>query len=77
MNKQRTHKGLRKRVRVSGRGKVRYAKSFAGHLMSGKSGRRRQRLRRKAEITGKLAKNLRMALCVPPPRLPQPAAEGA
>ncbi len=63
MPKQKVHQGLRKRVKVSAGGKVRYKKSFAGHLMSGKSGRRRQRLRRKGLLTGALADNVRRALC--------------
>jgi len=58
------HKGLRKRVKVSATGKVRYKKPFAGHLMSTKSGRRRQRLRRPGMLTGKIAQNVRRALCV-------------
>ena len=62
--KHKPHKGLRKRLKVSARGKVRYKKSFAGHLMSGKSGRRRQRLRRPAILTGAIADNIRRALGV-------------
>lgn len=60
--KQKTHKGLAKRVKVSARGKVRYKKSFAGHLMSGKAGRRCQKLRRKAQMAGKIAANVKRAL---------------
>lgn len=60
--KQKTHKGLSKRVRVSARGKARYKKSFGGHLMSGKTGRRCQKLRRKAQLTGKTAANVKRAL---------------
>lgn len=60
--KQKTHSGLRKRVKVSARGKVRYRKSFAGHLMSVKSGRRKQRLRRKGQMVGATAKNALRAL---------------
>lgn len=63
MPKRKVHNGLRKRVKVSAGGKVRYKKSFAGHLMSGKSGRRRQRLRRVATLTGTLADNIKRALC--------------
>lgn len=62
MPKQKAHKGLRKRVKVSAGGKVRFKKSFAGHLMSTKSGRRRQRLRRKATLTGAIANNVKRAL---------------
>jgi large subunit ribosomal protein L35 len=63
MRKQKPHNGLRKRVKLSARGKPRYKKPFAGHLMSGKTGRRRQRLRRVATLTGKVADNVRRALC--------------
>ncbi|MBK9129022.1 MAG: 50S ribosomal protein L35 [Phycisphaerales bacterium] len=59
---QKTHKGLAKRVKVSARGKVTYKKPFAGHLMTGKSGRRRIRLRRSHTLTGALVKRVRRAL---------------
>ncbi len=61
--KQKPHKGLRKRFKLSARGKPRYKKPFAGHLMSSKSGRRRQRLRRPATLTGAIADRVRRALC--------------
>jgi large subunit ribosomal protein L35 len=61
---QKPHKGLSKRVKVSAGGKVRYKKPFAGHLMSSKSGRRRQRLRRPGGLTGQIADNVRRALGV-------------
>lgn len=62
MHKKKTHKGLAKRFKLSARGKPRYKKSFAGHLMSGKSGRRRQRLRRVVTLTGAIADNVRREL---------------
>ncbi len=61
--KQKPHKGLRKRVKLSATGKPRYKKPFSGHLMSGKPGRRKQRLRRMTVVTGKIADNIREALC--------------
>lgn len=46
MPKQKTHKGVSKRVRVTAKGKVkRSRKAFTGHLMSGRSAKRRRRLR--------------------------------
>ena len=63
MNKQKVHKGLRKRFKLSAKGKLRYKKSFAGHLMSGKPGRRCQRLRRPGILTGAVAENVKRALC--------------
>lgn len=41
MPKQKTHKGLRKRVKVTATGKVKFKRSGAGHLMSSKSAKRR------------------------------------
>ena len=64
MHKAKPHKGLRKRVKLSARGKVMRRKSFAGHLMSGKSGRRRQRLRRQLPVVGRSAATMRRMLCV-------------
>lgn len=46
MPKQKTHKGLKKRVKVTARRKVLHKASFSGHLMSGKSGNRCRRLRK-------------------------------
>ena len=63
MPKQKPHKGLRKRVKITGKGKVVRKKAFRGHLMSTKSGNRCQRLRRSVVVTGKLAQNLKRALC--------------
>jgi len=63
MPKRKPHKGLQKRFKVTARKKLRYKKPFAGHLMSGKSGRRRQRLRRPGILTGKIAANVLRALC--------------
>lgn len=63
MPKMKRHKGLAKRVRLSARGKVRYNKSNAGHLMSGKSANRRRRLRKKYMLANKLvAAKVRRAL---------------
>jgi large subunit ribosomal protein L35 len=44
MPKMKTHKGLKKRVKITASGKVKAHKSFTGHLMSGKSSKRRRRL---------------------------------
>ncbi len=47
MPKQKTHKGLKKRVKVTGRRKVKVSRSaFTGHLLSGRPAKRRRRLRR-------------------------------
>jgi large subunit ribosomal protein L35 len=44
MPKQKTHKGLRKRVKVTGSGKVKFKRSGAGHLMSSKNAKRRHNI---------------------------------
>jgi len=62
MPKMKTHKGIQRRVRLSAGGKVRYKKSFAGHLMSRKSGNRVRRARQPAFITGAVAAKVRRAL---------------
>jgi large subunit ribosomal protein L35 len=46
MPKQKTHKGLTKRVRVSPKGKVKFGRVGKGHLLSHKSSARKRKLRR-------------------------------
>lgn len=62
MVKMKTHKGLKKRVTVSAGGKVKHKPSFAGHLMSSKSGRRCRRLRKPAVLHGPIVAKIRLAL---------------
>ena len=49
--KQKTHKGLAKRVKVTAGGKVKYHKAGKGHLMSVKSAKRLRAMRRPATVT--------------------------
>lgn len=51
MPKQKTHKGLAKRFKVTARRKVMHKASFSGHLMSGKSGARCRRLRKMVQCS--------------------------
>ena len=44
MPKQKTHKGLKKRVKVTATGKIKHKKSGAGHLMSRKSSKLQKRV---------------------------------
>ena len=46
MPKMKRHKGLAKRVKITGKGKVRFNKSGAGHLLSHKDASRRRSLRK-------------------------------
>ena len=62
MPKMKTHKGSKRRFKLSASGKVRYKRSFAGHLMSGKSGKRVRAARKPSFITGANAKRIREAI---------------
>lgn len=64
MPKSKPHNGLKKRVKVTARGKLVRQKSFAGHLMSRKSGNRCRQLRRKALLVGNIAENVKRALAL-------------
>lgn len=44
MPKRKTHKGLKKRVKITASGKVKAHTSFTGHLMSVKTGKRKRHL---------------------------------
>jgi len=50
MPKMKSHKGIRKRMKSTRRGKVTRRRANRGHLMSGKSGKRRRQLRGKALV---------------------------
>lgn len=54
--KQKTHKGLAKRLRLTKSGKVKRSQAGRGHLMSHKSGNKVRRLRRSALVKCKIAK---------------------
>ena len=62
MPKMKTHKGLKKRVKVTASGKVMAHKSFKGHLMTGKSAKRRRRLDKTMIVTEVYAKVMREML---------------
>ena len=63
MPKMKPHKGLKKRFKVTATGKVKFKKSFSGHLMSGKSGDRKRKLRQPAILAKPLTKRVREGLC--------------
>ena len=62
MPKQKTHKGIAKRFRVTARGKVMHHKAGKSHLLSHKPAKRRRNLRRTAQITGAAAGTVKQAL---------------
>lgn len=55
MPKQKTHKGMKKRFKLTASGKVKHRKAFRGHLLSHKNGSRKRRLRQDGVIAGKEA----------------------
>lgn len=64
MPKQKTHKGLAKRVKVTGTGKIKRHRCNGGHLMSGKSAKNRRRIGSTAIVGGARAKSIALALGV-------------
>ena len=62
MPKQKTHKGLTKRVKITAAGKVKRKRSCGSHLMSGKSAKRRRRIGSSAIMTGTTAKTIKSQL---------------
>jgi large subunit ribosomal protein L35 len=62
MPKQKTHKGLSKRVKITAGGRVRHKRAGGSHLMSGKSAKRRRRVGSSAIMTGATAKTAKTQL---------------
>lgn len=64
MPKMKTHKGTAKRVKITSTGKLMRRRAFGGHFLSGKSESRKRNIAKGAEITGKIARNIKRALGV-------------
>ena len=62
MPKQKTHKGMKKRFKVTASGKVKHRKAFRGHLLSHKTGQRKRLLRQDGVVTGAEASTIRDGL---------------
>lgn len=63
MPKLKTHKGIKKRFKVSANGKVTHKRCGSSHLMSHKSGKQVRRLRKKTRLRVEAeAKRLRRAV---------------
>lgn len=62
MNKMKTHKGARSRLKVTATGKVMHKRTFGGHLMSKKSGQRAMGTRRLVALGNALADRYRERL---------------
>lgn len=62
MPKQKTHKGMKKRFKITASGKARHRSAFRGHKLSSKSAKRKRDLRQDGLVTGKEADDIREAL---------------
>lgn len=62
MAKNKTHKGAKKRVRLSATGKLIRRKAFASHLLTKKSANRKRKLRKPLQISDSDAGQLRSLL---------------
>jgi large subunit ribosomal protein L35 len=62
MPKQKTHKGLSKRIKVTATGKVKHRRAGGSHLMSGKNAKRRRRIGSSAIMTGALARMVKIKI---------------
>jgi large subunit ribosomal protein L35 len=62
MPKQKTHKGMKKRFKVTASGKAKARKRGRGHLLSGKTSKRKRHLRHDAVVGGVWAKEIRECL---------------
>ncbi|WP_339733893.1 50S ribosomal protein L35 [uncultured Gimesia sp.] len=62
MPKQKTHKGLKKRFKITASGKAKHRKASRGHILSKKSPKRKMRLRGDGVVTGAEAKLIVNAL---------------
>jgi large subunit ribosomal protein L35 len=62
MPKQKTHKGLSKRVKITAGGKVKRKRSHGSHLMSTKNAKRRRRIGSSALVTGATGKLIKTRL---------------
>ena len=64
MPKMKTHKGTSKRVKQTATGKITRRRAFGNHLLSKKSASRKRSISGGAQVTGKIAKNIKRALGV-------------
>ena len=62
MPKQKTHKGAKKRFKISASGKVLRHHSMCSHILTKKTTKRKRRLRQQAVVTGKLGRKVQQLL---------------
>jgi large subunit ribosomal protein L35 len=62
MSKNKTHKGTKKRIKVTGAGKLLHERPFGSHKLTKKSANYKRKLRKTAEIVGVDVNRLRQLL---------------
>jgi large subunit ribosomal protein L35 len=62
MHKMKTHKGIKKRFKLTAKGKLRYKHAGISHLMSGKKPKQLRRLAGPATLTGVYVKKIKLAM---------------
>ncbi|MCH2201597.1 MAG: 50S ribosomal protein L35 [Fuerstiella sp.] len=62
MPKQKTHKGMKRRFKVTASGKAKHRSAFRGHLLSHKNGKRKRHLRNSGLLVGTEARTVLEAL---------------
>jgi large subunit ribosomal protein L35 len=62
MPKLKTHKGTKRRMKLTGTGKVMRRKAGSGHLMSVKSSKRRRGYRKDAQVFATIARKARIIM---------------
>ena len=59
MPKMKTDSGAKKRIKITGSGRLRRQKAFRGYLMEGKTSTRARRLGRETDISKGIEKNIK------------------
>ncbi len=62
MPKQKSHKGLKKRIKITATGKVKHKHAGGGHLMSSKNAKRRRRIAMDGVLKPMEAKKIKAAM---------------
>ncbi len=62
MPKMKTDSGAKKRIKITGTGRLRRRKAFRGHIMEKKSSVRSRRLGRETDISPGIEKNIKKML---------------
>ena len=62
MPKLKTHKGTKKRIKITGSGKLVRERAFGNHILAKKSKARKRNMKTAAVLRGKNAKNIKKEL---------------